>query len=216
MRGNLGATVSFVPHGHGLGAVFVDKPALASFESAREVARGLALDVAAYDQRGCLSPLVAWVVNGANVGLEEFGELVFAELEALHATLPRGTLPLEIASAQVSWRGVGAMRGRLLEGDGFSVCCEERGALRLTPGYRNLQVLGLASAKDLPAKLAPLGVHLKTLGVAGVHDWDALLSNLPPRLAPRVCDVGSMQTPPLHALHDGLPPWEGLLRWAEC
>ncbi len=215
IRANLGATVSFVPHGHGLGAVFVDRPALASFEGARALARGLALDVAAYDQRGCMSPLVAWVVEGANVGLEAFAELVFAELEALRTTLPRGTLPIEIASAQLSFRGVGAMRGRLLEGDGFSVCCEERGPLRLSPGYRNLQILGLEDAAELPEKLAPLGVHLKALGVAGVRDKRALLRTLPARVAPRVCDVGTMQTPPPHALHDGLPAWEGLVRWAE-
>lgn len=215
IRASLGATMSFVPHGHGLGAVFVDRAALESFERAREVARGLALDVAAYDQRGCLSPLVVWAVDGASVGLEEFSELVFAELEQLRDELPRGTLPIEVASAQVSWRGVGAMRGRLLEGDGFSVCCEERGTLRLSPGYRNLQILGLDDASQLATKLAPLGVHLKTLGLAGVSDWNALLQALPPRIAPRLCDVGSMQTPPLHALHDGLPAWEGLLRWAE-
>ena len=46
------------------------------------------------------------------------------------------------------------------------MCCEERGNLRLSPGYRNLQILGLDEASDLPAKLAPLGVHLKTLGVS--------------------------------------------------
>ena len=120
--------------------------------------------MAAYDQRGCLSPLVVWVVDGASVGLEEFAELVFAELERLRTKLPRGTLPIDVASAQLSWRGVGAMRGRLLEGEGFSVCCEERGTLRLSPGYRNLQILGVDDASQLPAKLAPLGVHLKTLG----------------------------------------------------
>jgi hypothetical protein len=215
IRANLGATVSFVPHGHGLGAAFVDTPALASLESAQEVARGLALDVAAYDQRGCLSPLVAWVVEGGKVGLEAFAELVFAELDALRANLPRGTLPIEVASAQLSWRGVGAMRGRLFEGDGFAVSCEEHGLLRLSPGYRNLQILGLEQAAQLPAKLAPLGVHLKTLGVSGVADREALVRSLPARVAPRVCGVGTMQTPPVHALHDGLPAWEGLLRWAE-
>jgi hypothetical protein len=215
IRANLGATMSFVPHGHGLGAVFVDRGALVSIEHAREVARNLALDVAAYDQRGCLSPLVVWVVDGASVGLEEFARLVFGELELLRTKLPRGTLPIEVASAQVSWRGVGAMRGHLLEGEGFSVCCEERGTLRLSPGYRNLQILGVEDASQLPGKLAPLGVHLKTLGLAGVEDWSSLLKSLPTRVAPRLCDVGAMQTPPLHALHDGLPAWEGLLRWAE-
>ena len=112
IRASLGATVSFVPHGHGLGAVFVDKPALASFERARELASRLGARCGRIRSAGCLSPLVAWVVDGANVGLEAFAELVFAELEVLRTQLPRGTLPIDVASAQLSWRGVGAMRGR--------------------------------------------------------------------------------------------------------
>jgi hypothetical protein len=78
-----------------------------------------------------------------------------------------------------------------------------------------LQLLGLATPAELPHKLAPLGVHLKCLGVAGVPDLRALLSTLPARVAPRVCALGSMQTPPLQTLDDGLPPWEGLVRWTE-
>jgi hypothetical protein len=215
IRAQLGATVSFIPHGHGLGAAFIGSAALTDFTRARDAARGLALDVAAYDQRGCMSPLVAWVAHDANVSLDHFGELVHAELEALRLSLPRGPLPMASASAQLSWRGIGAIRGTLLEGDGFSVACEDAGALRLSPGYRNLQLLGIESIQDLPHKLAPLGVHLKCLGVAGVANLRSVLALLPARVAPRVCPLGSMQTPPLHALHDGVPAWEGLVRWSE-
>jgi hypothetical protein len=215
IRAQLSATVSFIPHGHGLGAAFIGSAALANLSLAREVARGLALDVAAYDQRGCMSPLVAWVARDANVGLQQFGELVHAELSALSTSLPRGPLPMAVASAQLSWRGISAIRGSLLEGDGFAVACEDTGSLRLSPGHRNLQLLGVASIQALPHKLSPLGVHLKCLGVAGVSDLRSVLALLPARVAPRVCPVGSMQTPPLHALHDGVPAWEGLVRWSE-
>jgi hypothetical protein len=215
IRASLGATVSFIPHGHGLGAAFVASEALTSFEQARSVARKLAADVAAYDQRGCLSPLVAWVGDGGAVSLESFGELVAAELEALQSTLPRGTIPLDSASAQLSWRGIGAMRGHLIEGSAYAVSTEERGTLRLSPGYRNLQLLSIENAEELPSKLAPLGVHLKCLGLAGVENPKELVRKLPARVAPRLCPIGSMQEPPLHALQDGVPAWEGLVRWAE-
>lgn len=215
LRAQLGATVTFIPHGHGLGAAFIAGPALADEESAQQAARALAFDTAAYDQRGCLSPLVAWVAQGEGVGLERFAELVHAAFDTLRTELPRGPLPLDVASAQVSWRGVGAIRGCLLEGDGFAVSCEASGPLRLSPGYRNLQLIGIEGAHALREKLAPLGVHLKCLGVSGHDDVDALIAQLPNRVAPRVCPLGSMQTPPLHALHDGVPAWEGLLRWAE-
>src|SRR5690606_18646432 len=178
-----------------------------------EAARALAFDAAAYDQRGCMSPLVAWVAQGEELGVEPFAELVHAAFDRLRTELPRGPLPLDVASAQLSWRGIGAIRGRLLEGDGFAVSCEEAGPLRLSPGYRNLQLIGIEGAHALPSKLAPLGVHLKCLGVAGAHDLDALIAALPNRVAPRVCPLGSMQAPPLHALQDGVPAWEGLVRW---
>jgi Acyl-CoA reductase (LuxC) len=214
IRAQLGATVSFIGHGHGLGAAFVARAAL-SAQAAPDAARGLALDVAAYDQRGCLSPHVAWVERGGEVSPEAFAALVRRELAQLAVTLPRGRLPIELAGAQLSWRGVGAMRGTLLEGDGFAVSCEDEGPLRVSPGYRNLQLLALEDERMLPARLAPLGVHLKSLAVAGVTDLAGLVRALPPRVAPRVCALGQMQLPPPEALHDALPVWEGLLRWVD-
>lgn len=215
LRAGLSATVGFVAHGHGLGAAFVDEGALVDEAAAASSASALAFDVAAYDQRGCLSPLVVWVREGAPVAPERFGQLLFEALGRLAKTLPRGPLPIEAAAAQLNFRGVTALRGTLLEGDGFAVCCEGAGALRISPGYRNLQLLSIGHASELSARLAPLGVHLKCLGVAGVSDVPALLAALPARVAPRVCALGRMQTPPLHALADGLPPWEGLVRFAE-
>ena len=221
LRAQLGATVSFLAHGHGLGAAYIARDALHARDAAQLAARGLALDVAAYDQRGCLSPHVAWVERGGLVSPEHFAELVHAELSLLATTLPRGTLPLDSASAQVSWRGIGAMRGTLLEGSGFAVSYEDSGPLRVSPGYRNLQVIALDDADQLTTKLAPLGVHLKCLGFAATPATAEelrvrLLRLLPARVAPRVCRVGEMQCPPVHALHDGLPAWEGLLRWTDC
>jgi hypothetical protein len=208
IRAQVGATASFVGHGHGLGAAFIGRQA--DFGVA---ARALALDVAAYDQRGCLSPHVVWVERGAALAPVEFASLVQRELAQLAVTLPRGRMPFDLAGTQVSWRGVGAMRGRLFEGDGYAVTYEEDGPIRVSPGYRNLQVLALDDVSSLPARLAPLGAHLKTLGVAGVNDLTALAQSLPTGVAPCLCALGEMQAPAPEALHDALPPWHGLLRW---
>jgi acyl-CoA reductase-like NAD-dependent aldehyde dehydrogenase len=214
IRAQVGATVSFIGHGHGLGAALIAKGALEAEPNARLVARRFAFDVAAYDQRGCMSPHVAWVQKGGTVSAERFAELLAAELDQLRTSLPRGSLPRGGASAQLSWRGVSAIRGRLLEGDGYAVGYEDGGSLRVSPGHRNVQVVAIARIEELTAKLAPLGVHLKTLAHAGIGA-DELLALLPARLAPRLCTVGQMQTPPLDALQDGIAPWDGLLRWAE-
>jgi len=215
IRAQLGATVSFIPHGHGLGVAVIGRNSLDDESQAREVARALAHDVAAYDQRGCLSPHVAWVVRGAQVSPARFAELVFDALSELKLKLPRGTLPIASASAQLSWRAQSAMRGTLLEGDGFSVAYEPSGGLRVGPCYRNLLVLELGDERELSAKLAPLSTHLKCLGTAGIRDLGALIASLPAQSAPRVCRVGEMQTPPLHALADGVPAWSGLVRFVD-
>lgn len=215
IRGQLSATVSFIGHGHGLGAGFVDSGALQDEASARQAAEALALDVVAYDQRGCMSPLVAWVHEGQPVTGHDFARFVFEALGSLAGSLPRGPLPIASASAQISFRGIAALRGRVFEGDGHAVTYEGKAPLRIAPGYRNLQVLDVASRATLSEKLAPLGVHLKCLGIAGVDDQEALIASLPARVAPRVCALGTMQKPRLDALQDGVPAWEGLLRYVD-
>jgi hypothetical protein len=65
-------------------------------------------------------------------------------------------------------------------------------------------------------RLAPLGAHLKALGVAGPIDARrGLAAMLPAPLAPLVSNVGAMQTPPVDALSDGIDPFSGLLRWID-
>jgi hypothetical protein len=94
------------------------------------------------------------------------------------------------------------------------VALESHGNLRLSPGYRNLQLLELDCEAELCAKLSPLGIHLKCVGHAGV-DAKALARALPQNLAPRLCALGSMQTPKLTSITDGLAPWDGLVRWVD-
>ena len=215
IRARVAPTTTFIGHGHGLGAALIARQALEDRDHARVAARGLALDTAAYDQRGCLSPHFAWVERGGEVTPAEFASLVYEELGVLGASLPRGRLPVPAASAQLSWRGIAAMRGSLHEGEGFAVSFEEAGPLRVSSGYRNLQVLSLDDVSQLTQQLAPLGVHLKCLGLAGVRDPSTLLPILPPRVAPRLCAVGHMQRPDGHAAQDGLAPWDGLVRWTD-
>lgn len=214
IRAHLSATVSFVGHGHGLGAAFIDGGVLQERARAQRAAEQLAFDIAAYDQRGCMSPLVAWVRDEQPISPEHFAELLHHALSALDRQLPRGPLPIDVASAQLSFRGIAAMRGSLWEGSTHAVAYEGDGPLRLAPGYRNVQLLTVPSVGALCERLAPLGVHLKCLGVAG-SEVRELVAQLPARVAPRVCEVGAMQTPKVDALHDGIPAWEGLLRYVE-
>lgn len=209
VRARLPATTSFVAHGHGLGAIFVP----ASVRDVGSIVDAIAIDVAAYDQRGCLSPHVILCEHGVDTrGLA--GALAERGLAKLARSLPRGPLPVEAGAAQLQWRAVGATRGEMFEGDGYAVTHEGSNAIRLSPGYRNVSIVDVESTAELFTRLAPFGVHLKALGIAGsAGDRKRVREGLPPPLAPRITPVGAMQTPRFSSHADGQPPWFGLVRF---
>lgn len=215
VRARIPSTALFVPHGHGLGAAFVPSSALVEPKMAADVAEQVALDVAAYDQRGCMS-LHMILVEPGSVQIPAFAQMVARSLGALGSTLPRGPLPAAEGAAQLQWRGVAAVRGELFEGDGFATSYEGDTALRPSPGWRNVSVYRCSNVHELGKRLEPFGVHLKALAVAAdAARHQAIAAALPPPLAPRICEPGQMQRPPFGSTADGADCWTGLLRWIQ-
>jgi hypothetical protein len=207
----------FVAHGHGLGAIYVPASCLSDEQRAAEAAREAALDVAAYDQRGCLSPHVICVQTSGNVDAAGFARLLADNgLRLLSVVLPRGLVPADAAAGQMQWRGVAAVRGRLFDGEDFAVSYEGRHELRPSPGYRNVGVYDCREAVQLAERLLPFGVHLKALGVAGDGtDRRQIAAALSTPLRPIISDVGQMQKPPFDAPADGRDAMYGLVGWIE-
>ncbi|MCA9601432.1 MAG: acyl-CoA reductase [Polyangiales bacterium] len=211
IRARLRATTTFVGHGSGLGAIYVGRDALRSEDAARTIARAIADDVAAYDQRGCLSPHAVWVEPGGAVDGRGLAELVArAGLEPLARSRPRGALRTEEGAAQMQWRGVATARGELFEGDGYAVSFEAEGALRLSPGFRNVAVHTAANVNMFGECVAQLGAHLKCVGFAGATA-DELLAALPANVAPALAATGRMQRPELGPVADGQSRWLGFV-----
>jgi len=207
-----GAALKVIAHGHGVGAMLVTRSALSDATTARTWAQRAALDVAAYDQRGCLSPHVIWVATGAVVPACDFGLALASALADIEASLPRGTLPRDAAAAQTLWRGVKAACGELLEGPTFAVALDpiENGEA-IGPGYRNVTVREWDDEAALWSALTPLGDHLKVIGVAGDDAEIArAAASIPPTLRPHVTRGGQMQTPAFDSPTDGEPPWFAL------
>ena len=217
VRGRLPPQVRLVEHGHGLGALYLPAEAVSSQARALEVIGRAALDVAAYDQRGCLSPHIILLQKGGAPDGSSFARMLAEQgLAPLQKTLARGHLPIEAAAAQLQWRGVAAARGRLFEGDAFAVSYEAGAELRPSPGFRNVGVYDCEGLASLAERLQAFGAHLKALGVAGdLEERRVVARALRPPLAPRICAVGAMQTPALDALADGQDPFIGLVRWIE-
>lgn len=214
MRALLPATTRLVEHGHGVSAAYAGASALSSMDIAMAAARALALDTAAYDQRGCLSPHVILARRGCAVSPSALAALVHDALSELEHSLPRGPVPADVGAAQMQWRGVIAVQGELHAGASHAVAYLDSGALRLGPGWRNLLVQGCDGPEDTATRLGGVGVHLKAVGVACDHaERDALVAALPTPLCPRVCPVGRMQTPPLDGFSEGGDELHDLLRW---
>lgn len=199
VRERMRAEQTLLGRGHGLGLGAVLRDAVLD-----EAASAFARDVAAYDQRGCLSPH-AILIEGDDMRAEAFAERLQAALLELERSLPRGVVPADAAAEQLQWRGVAAARGVLHASQACAVSCEHGATLRPSPGYRNVSVYTLASAAEVRPRLGSLARFAKALGVAG--DARELAA-----VAPYVCAAGAMQTPPLDAPLDGLHPLAGFTR----
>ncbi|MEZ4246768.1 MAG: acyl-CoA reductase [Polyangiales bacterium] len=188
----------FVGHGHGLGVAVVRADADTAAASA------LALDVAAYDQRGCLSPQEVLVVGTPRAG-EAFAERLADALASIETTLPRGPLPTELAAASRRWQDVVLATGELSRAPRPRspsippACCPSG------PGIGTWWCVCSARRRAPTPRAASAGTSRRsgsdrTFRRRGFG-----------RGRPRVSPIGTMQTPPMDAPLDGLPPSEGYL-----
>ena len=186
-------------HGHGLGVGVVDARALETKDASRALASQFATDIAAYDQRGCLSPHAIFVQGDGKAFANDL-------IEALHdhdRSMPRAPLPLQVGAAQIQWRGVAIAEGELTSGEGFAVALASHACFRPSPGYRNVQVLSFDELDEVRPHLANLGDALKALALT-----PALTTNdVRAGATSYVCAPGQMQMPPLDARLEGQQPW---------
>ncbi len=201
-----------IAHGHGLSAAYCGREALGT-DRANTTLEALALDIAAYDQRGCLSPQVVYVEAESSSLVEIAERLGRVGLAPLAAELPRGPLPIDAGAAQAQWRGLAEATGALIQGQNFAIAAVDADELRWSPGYRNVSLVAVEGPETAADALATLGSTLKCVGVdqaSADHARTALATHQ--GLNAYTCRLGTMQTPALDAPSDGKPVWHGLLR----
>jgi hypothetical protein len=206
-----------VAHGHRVSAAFLPVAGLAE-PALSENLRGLALDLCAWDQTGCLSPVTLYVEDGGPLTADEVAQRLIADaLPSVEAELPPGLQdPGAIAQRTLF------VRTRLLEARVYSSRTAHAivhadtgdGPLEASCLHRVLLVRPVASADALVTTLRRAAPHLQALAVGG---GPALRAMLAERLAPaglnRVCLPGHMQRPPLTWSHDGRGSLRPLVRW---
>ncbi len=218
LRTRLPATVRLLEHGHGASTAWVPAAAL-TLDSVEASARALALDIAAYDQRGCLSPVIAWVEDSAEVSCVDFAARLHQALRDLAVDIPPGPIDTATGAARAQWRGTAAVVGQVFASDDSAVVCiEDPSLLPASPLHRHIAVVPCPSVEHLGDHLRPWGVHLKCLGISsgtggGPDEAGRVAVELTPPLAPRLCPLGLMQQPPAAWCAEGRRPLEGWLRW---
>jgi hypothetical protein len=183
-----------VTHGHRMSVAVVGP----------EHAEATALDVALWDQLGCLSPVAAYCEEAL---AEPFAQALAEALEEIEKRLPRGELPTSAAAAirrerdeaemrragggDVSIRGDEALR--------WTVVREADATWRPAPLHRFVRVHPIEDGGHLLRVLEPVSSHLAGIATDLPEEELASLG------AARICKPGTLQIPPLGWHHDGQP-----------
>jgi hypothetical protein len=199
----------FVAYGHRLSIAVLGDAATAGV-ALEDAARGLALDVALWDQQGCLSPVAVYVVSERAGAADAVAESLAAALAQTSRALPRGRVGAADAAAIAHERAAAEMRiaaaarVRLHAGADFTVVREADTVTRPSPLFRFVRVHPVADGSELERSLAPLARHLAGVAIAGFGDEDrAMARRLAALGASRICAPGMLQAPPLDWHHDG-------------
>jgi len=183
----------------------------------------LASDIARFDQRGCLSPQICFVV-GRGMKEREFGDKVAKALERMNAELPTNLREAEkarvaqfrltcemlgatvLASRDASWTVAVWGEGQGMEGGWRKVACSARVA----------HIVAMPSPSAVLNALRPMGKFLQ--GVALAMD-EATAEQLAEALgqlgASRICSAGQLQVPPMEWSQDGKHLIAELVRWCD-
>ena len=207
----------FVAYGHKLSVAVIDAEGWKGRDP-RPLVEALALDIALWDQLGCLSPLALYLV-GPEAARETpaFAGALAEALEALQQSLPRGETPLEAATAIRHERDEARIRAAagagvsVFESPGteWTVVGESDAEWRPSPLHRFVRVHPVPRIDDLAKALRPVVRNLSSVALAGFPPSSDAREEVARELsrlgATRLCEAGRMQAPALDWHHDGQP-----------
>jgi hypothetical protein len=195
-------------------------------ETIRQAAEGFAIDVARWDQTGCLSPVVIYLVGGAPSIGRSLARAIADALEKISHSMPRGQITTAVAASHATERAEARMRlgsskdareSMLFDGEDYTVVLESSAKARPAPLHRFLRLMPVDSLEELERALGPFRGQLSNVASAGFSP-DATVE-LQRRLirfgASRFTEPGRLQTPPVDWPHDGLPLLTPIARFTQ-
>jgi len=189
-----------------------------------DAARGAAWAVAAFDQRGCVSPHVLFVEEGGRVGPEEFSELLSRALHDLEVRIPAGRRTQDEWGAMQQLRGEAEMKealgsGRVFHGgesSSWSVFYSPDGEIEPSCLGRAVRVLPVKEVGDGLERMAQWRPYLQTVGFVGFEDRiEDLQEDLARLGVSRIVGMAQVPWPRPWWHHDGTGPLRDLVLWTD-
>jgi hypothetical protein len=216
----VGAGRRFVGAGHRFSVALLG-PAATSGDALARAARGLARDVALWDQLGCLSPIAVLVADSDPRAADRAAAALADALADAETRWPRGKIEPAVAAQIASERAAAEVRAAA--GDRVAVLAardtawtivrEADAVLRNTPLHRFVRVHPSA---DTAAALAALGPHRERLAGAAVAGFAGEAEPLARALrelgVSYMCQPGQLQSPPLAWPRERRPVLRSLAR----
>ncbi len=211
-----------VADGHRFSIAAVAAPESAAHRA--DLARRLAVDVALWDQLGCLSPIEVFVADPDPSHAAALGDALALALADAERNWPRGSIDASAAHAIAQQRAEAEVRraaGRavaihLSDSTAWTVIVEDGIAPRPAPLHRFVRVVPVPDREQLLAALEPVGAQLAAVAVEGFGEESERLARALAELgASRVCAPGSLQSPPLDWRHGGRGVLAPLARFSD-
>lgn len=211
-------------HGNKVSFAYISRDSMTHF-NAKTIAESLALDIAAWDQSGCLSPHLAYVEKRGSVSPDHLASLVAEALEALEATRPRGEISSQEAARIRAQRSAFEIRAAhskdtLLwqsdESTAWTVVYEDGALFNLSCLNRFFYIKSVDSLEEALAGAEIIRESISTIGVSlSEEESQGVVAHLARWGANRICPLGQMQTPHLSWRHDGRPSLADYVRWTD-
>jgi hypothetical protein len=158
-------------------------------------AERLSWDIVPFDQRGCMSPRIAFVV-ARHDDAERFASLLAAALERREKEVPRGRLSAEEERDRALYEQTMRAVGRYEAGASFGVGLDsDPRALVLPPAGRHIHIARVYDVDTIDRLLAPYRSAVTCIGVAEKDANAAVL--FATAMGARSLPLGGMQSPPL-------------------
>jgi hypothetical protein len=201
-----------VLHGPKVSLGYVGKGALGR-AALRGLARQAALDVALYDQQGCLSPHAFYVERGAAATPVDFAAALGEALESASEELPRReptateAAAVQLYRAQARFDASASPETRVLASRGgtrWTVISESGARFEPTPAHRTVRVHSITGPEEFERAIAPAIRYVEALALEERGPRRAALAARFAALGiPRVTGIGALQRPSPLGTHGG-------------